>query len=93
MRRYTLWTMQLAYHNLPTIGGVMQQDGVGFKATDRKYASDEKRATYSFDIASAYPVEAGVKSWIRTVTIIEPLHREIRRTYLLAPLGRPKQPV
>jgi len=44
-------------------------DGVKFKATDRKYASDDKRATYSFDIASAYPAEAGVKSWIRTMTL------------------------
>jgi hypothetical protein len=67
--RYTIWTMQSAYHNLPTIGGVMQHDGVKFKASDRKYASDDKRATYSFDIASAYPPEAGVKSWVRTVTL------------------------
>ena len=73
--RYTIWTMQSAYHNLPTIGGVMQHDGVKFKATDRKYASDDKRATYSFDIASAYPSEAGVKSWIRTVTLDRKLNQ------------------
>jgi hypothetical protein len=47
----------------------MQHDGVKFKATDRKYESDDMRATYSFDIASAYPAEAGVKLWIRTVTL------------------------
>jgi hypothetical protein len=67
--RYSIWTMQSAYHNLPTIGGVMQHDGVQFKASDRKYASDDKLATYSFDIAGAYPAEAGVKSWVRTVTL------------------------
>jgi len=67
--RYTIWTMQSAYHNLPTIGGVMQHDGVQFKATDRKYSSDDKRATYSFNIAETYPPEAGVKSWVRTVTL------------------------
>jgi hypothetical protein len=61
--------MQSAYHNLPTIGGVMQHDGVQFKATDRKYSSDDKRATYSFNIAETYPPEAGVKSWVRTVTL------------------------
>lgn len=67
--RYTIWTMQSAYHNLPTIGGVMQKDGTNFKATDRNYSSDDKRATYSFNIAEAYPAEAGVKSWVRTVTL------------------------
>jgi hypothetical protein len=67
--RFTIWTMQSAYHNLPTIGGVMQHEGVKFKATDRKYSSDDKRATYSFNIAEAYPAEAGVKSWVRTVTL------------------------
>ena len=67
--RYTIWTMQSAYHNLPTIGGVMQHEGVDFKATDLKHESNDKRATFSFNIASAYPKEAGVKSWVRTVTL------------------------
>lgn len=67
--RYTIWTMQSAYHNLPAIGGVMQHDGVSFQATDRKFDTDESRATYSFNIAEAYPKEAGVKSWVRTVTL------------------------
>jgi hypothetical protein len=67
--RFTIWTMQSAYHNLPTIGGVMQHDGVDYKATDRKYSTNDQRATYSFNIAETYPKEAGVKSWIRTVTL------------------------
>jgi len=67
--RYSIWTMQSAYHNLPAIGGVMQHNGVEFQATDRKYSSDNDRATYSFNIAEAYPKEAGVKSWVRKVTL------------------------
>jgi len=67
--RYKIWTMESAYHNLPTIGGVMQHDGVEFKATDRKYSSNADRATYSFNIAAAYPKDAGVRSWVRTVTL------------------------
>jgi hypothetical protein len=67
--RYSIWTMQSAYHNLPTIGGVMQHDGVHFKATERKHSSNDERAVYSFNIAAAYPKEAGVKSWVRTVTL------------------------
>lgn len=73
--RYSLWTMQSAYHNLPTVGGVMQQNGVEFGATDRKYATDDRRATVSFDIAKAYPKEAGIKKWIRTVTLDRTLDR------------------
>ena len=67
--RYSIWTMASAYHNLPTIGGVEEHAGPQYKATERKYSSNDDRATYSFDIAAAYPAEAGVKSWIRTVTL------------------------
>jgi len=68
-QRYTIWTMQSAYHNLPTVGGVMQHEGVEYAASDRKYQTSDERATVSFDIASAYPKDAGIKSWIRTVTL------------------------
>lgn len=67
--RYSIWTMQSAYHNLPEVGGVMQKNGVEFEATDRRYESDDQHATVSFDIAKAYPKEAGIKTWIRTVTL------------------------
>jgi hypothetical protein len=73
--RYAIWTMQSAYHNLPTIGGVLQRNGQQFKATDRKYSSDDRRATYTFDIAKAYPQEAGVRWWVRTVTLDRMLDR------------------
>jgi len=67
--RYTIWTMQSAFHNLPTIGGVMQHNGVEFEATERKYETNNEHARVSFNIAAAYPREAGVKRWIRTVTL------------------------
>jgi hypothetical protein len=67
--RYSIWTMQSAYHNLPTVGGVMQQNGVEFEATDRKYETNDRHATVSFNIAKAYPKEAGIKKWMRTVTL------------------------
>jgi Heparinase II/III-like protein len=67
--RYSIWTMQSAYHNLPTVGGVMQQDGAEFEATNRKYETNDRHATVSFDIAKAYPKEAGIKKWVRTVTL------------------------
>jgi len=67
--RYSIWTMQSAYHNLPTVGGVMQHNGVQYHATGRTYSTNGEHATCSFNIAAAYPKEAGVKSWMRTITL------------------------
>ena len=67
--RYKIWTMKSAFHNLPLIGGVMQKDGLAFKAANLKYFCTDECAAFSFDIAAAYPGEAGVRSWMRTVTL------------------------
>jgi len=68
-RRYEIWTMQSAFHNLPTINGAMQKNGREFKATKVKYSTTEKSALFSLDIASAYPEEAKVLSWQRSITL------------------------
>lgn len=63
--RYSIWTMQSDYHNLPQINGVQQHDG-------KQYHADVVRNTrhsITLDIAKAYPKEAGVTSWHRTVTL------------------------
>ncbi len=67
--RYSIWTMQSAYHNLPTVGGVMEHNGVEYEATDRKYETSDKEAMVSFDIAAAYPREAAIRKWIRAVRL------------------------
>jgi hypothetical protein len=67
--RYSIWTMQSAFHNLPTVGGVMEHNGVQYAASERKYSSNDERAAVSFNIADAYPKSAGIKTWIRTVTL------------------------
>lgn len=68
-RRYEIWTMQSKYHNLPVINGVDQKDGANFKAKDSKFSKNSKSATFSTNIAGAYPKEAQVKSWIRSYTL------------------------
>jgi len=68
-RRYELQPMQSAYHNLPTINGVMQKEGRQYAATDVAYESAEDSAQLKMDIASAYPDEASVNSWLRTVRL------------------------
>ena len=67
--RYEIWAMQSAYHNLPTINGVMQQAGRQYAARDVNYESSEDYAQVKMDISPAYPEKAGVKSWIRTVRL------------------------
>ncbi|UCE41132.1 MAG: heparinase II/III family protein [Candidatus Aminicenantes bacterium] len=82
-RRYDIWTMQSAFHNLPTINGVMQKNGREFKATDLKYGTTEKSAIFSLDISSAYPEEAKVRFWMRTITLNRGKNIIVRDKYRL----------
>lgn len=66
-QRYELWPMQSAYHNLPTINGIMQKDGKEFCATDVKYEFEADSSSISMDIANAYPKEARISSYKRSV--------------------------
>lgn len=66
-QRYDIWTMQSAYHNLPTINGIMQKNGRQFAASEVRYTFDNAFAQLRMNIADAYPPEAGVNQWIRTI--------------------------
>ncbi|MBT4137818.1 MAG: heparinase [Candidatus Latescibacteria bacterium] len=81
--RYDIWTMQSAYHNLPTINGVMQQNGRKFAAKDVAYKKTNKSATFSLDLVGAYPKEAGIQSWQRAITLNRGKSVEIRDRYVL----------
>lgn len=67
--RYDIWTMQSAYHNLPTINGVMQHDGEVFKATDVEHFLSKDISDIKMDIAKAYPKEAKVASYKRHISL------------------------
>ena len=68
-RRYEIWTMQSAWHNLPAINGVDQGAGAGFRAADVTFSSRPGAVRLSLDIAPAYPPEAKVARWRREVTL------------------------
>jgi hypothetical protein len=68
-QRYELWTMQSAWHNLPVSAGVQQAPGREFAAREVQYACDEAEARLTLDIAGAYPAEARLKSWRRSVVL------------------------
>ncbi len=62
--RYKIFTMQSAWHNLPTINGKVQRAGATYKAKEVKIKQGKE---ITMDIANAYPDSAGVKSWVRTL--------------------------
>ncbi|WP_374628354.1 heparinase II/III family protein [Pannonibacter indicus] len=68
-RRYEIWTMQSAYHNLPSFAGVAQSCGAGFAARDVAVSFAAGEAHISMDIAGAYPPEAGLNAYRRLVTL------------------------
>jgi hypothetical protein len=82
-QRYEIWTMQSAYHNLPTVNGVQQAPGRSFAASNVSYSSTNSRAVFSLDIAGAYPESAKLASWKRTVTLNRRQQVDIEDDYLL----------
>ena len=67
--RYSIWTMRSSYHNLPTIGGVEQRAGAAYRAKAVSHSAGDEASALSLDIASAYPEEAGVLTWRRTIEL------------------------
>ena len=66
-KRYTIWTMQSSYHNLPEIDGMMQLPGRTHHADSFTLDSD----TVSVSYRSAYPEEMNATAVTRTLTATE----------------------
>ncbi|SEN49655.1 heparinase II/III family protein [Paenibacillus sp. OV219] len=83
--RYTIWAMQSAYHNVPIINGIGQMNGREYRATDVNYHVDDRAASLSMNIATAYPESAQMNSWIRTIQLIRDVspYIEIKDEYQL----------
>lgn len=67
--RYDIWTMQSAYHNCPTINGVMQSAGRQFAASDVRYSATDQIAEFHLNLAAAYPADAHVRRWNRMLRL------------------------
>lgn len=70
-KRYEIWTMQSAYHNLPTINGYMQKDGENYHANAVTYQFSDTMCEIEMDIAAAYPAECGLLSYRRNASLIK----------------------
>lgn len=67
--RYSIWTMQSGYHNLPVINGTEQKNGAEYKA--KEVNANPARKSVTIDISGAYPAEAQVKKWERSYRLTE----------------------
>lgn len=85
--RYSLWTMQSGYHNLPLIRGVMQQAGSRYKAADCTFKSSRDVVTFSADIAPAYPEGAGATRWVRSYTLRRGKSFTVKDAFVLSETG------
>ncbi len=68
-RRYEIWFNCSDFHNVPTVNGATQPAGITFAASDVKYKESKASVTFSLDIAKAYPLDAGIVSWKRAITL------------------------
>ncbi len=65
--RYTLWNTRARNHNIPLVGGVEQQAGKAYRATDVRVQD----AGVTLSLKEAYPPEAGVERFERTLWVQE----------------------
>jgi hypothetical protein len=81
--RYKKWSLSSAYHNVPAVNGIFQGGSRDFKAVNVEYKSNNSYAQLSMDIAEAYPKEANLNSWHRTIRLNRNKNIEISDSYSL----------
>lgn len=65
--RYSIWTMQGAYHNLPQINGTDQVFGKEYKAENVVFLPEQNK--FQLDIGKAYPKTANIEHWNRSYSL------------------------
>lgn len=67
--RYDIWYNRSDYHNVPSINNLTQLPGPEYKAGKIQYSTGKSYSQLVVDIAKAYPAEAGVNRWERTIRL------------------------
>lgn len=67
--RYSIWTMQSGYHNVPTVNGAEQAPGRTFRSGEVRHDAEDGLSRLTVDIAPAYPAASGICRWTRTFTL------------------------
>jgi hypothetical protein len=68
-KRYDIWYNCSDYHNTPTVNGKTQLPGKNYKASEVSYTNGKSHSQLSLNIEHAYPEEAAINSWKRTVKL------------------------
>lgn len=83
--RYTIWTMQSGYHNLPQVNGCDQKEGRQYAARNVNYS----KGRMTLDLTECYPQDVGIKRWLRTVDINKKGVISLTDDYLLKSVEKP----
>ncbi len=86
-QRYEIWTMQSDYHNLPRINGQSQCEGKQYAARVVKYQPGQ----LTLDLKEAYPHEAQIRWWKRTVKVQVKRRVEVTEDFCLDAYIAPTQ--
>ena len=70
--RYELFTMRSGYHNVPLVNGFEQKEGEQYRSSRASCTHSDRVSSLTLDIAKAYPAEAGIRSWNRTIRLERP---------------------
>ena len=87
--RYSIWTMQSDYHNLPLINGVSQRSlGLDRSPEDEKYRArnvsfNPRRSVFSADISGSYHPDSGAGRWVRSYDMSRSGRLIIEDTFVL----------
>lgn len=68
-QRYDIWTMQSAWHNLPSINGEMQKFGKEFCADDFSVITEGENSQISISFGSAYSDSTSLESLNRKILL------------------------
>lgn len=68
-KRYEIWYNCSDYHNTPTVNGKTQLPGKNYKAGEISYTNGKSHSQLSLNIKQAYPEDAAINSWKRTVRL------------------------
>lgn len=71
--RYTIWSMQSSWHNLPEINGKAQEHGREYKSSSVETVGKGKVKSFKLDIAGAYKPDACCKNWTREYKVSDNL--------------------
>jgi hypothetical protein len=64
--------MRSGYHNVPLVNGFEQKEGEQYKSSRASCSHSDRVSSLTLDIAKAYPAEAGIRSWNRTIRLERP---------------------